>query len=99
MFALEYTRYHTHASGIKLHVLGLNRIHPTGPLPVFFINANPGGSQLARSNYQFKKRQKELSRKKKKAEKRKNKLEKNTTPSEENQDQRAVPDLDEEMNR
>jgi hypothetical protein len=99
LFALEYTRYHPHASGIKPHVLGLNRTHPTGPFSDFFINANPGGSQLARSNYQFKKRQKELARKKKKAEKRKNKLEKNTTPSEENQDQPAVPDLNEEMNR
>ena len=78
--------------------MGLNIIHPTGLFPVFFINTNPGGSQLARSNFQFKKRQKELARKKKKEEKRKIKLEKNTTPSEENQDQPSVPDLNEEMN-
>jgi hypothetical protein len=54
---------------------------------------------LARSNFQFKKRQKELARKKKKEEKRKNKLEKNITPSEENQDQPSGTDLDEEVNR
>jgi hypothetical protein len=99
LFALDCTRFHPHASGIKPHVLGPTRIHPIGPFPVFFINANPGGSQLARSNFKFKKRQKELARKKKKEEKRKNKLEKNTTPSEADQDQPAVPDLDEEVNR
>jgi len=41
---------------------------------------------LARSNYQFKKRQKELARKKKKEEKRQRKLDKNALVSEENQD-------------
>jgi hypothetical protein len=39
---------------------------------------------LARSNYQFNKRQKELARKKKKEQKRQRKLEKNTIKSEEN---------------
>ncbi len=37
---------------------------------------------MARSNYQFKKRQKELKRKKKKEEKRQRKLEKSTIASE-----------------
>jgi len=38
---------------------------------------------LARSNYSFQKRQKELARKKKKEEKRKRKMEKNTISTEE----------------
>lgn len=38
---------------------------------------------MARSNYQFKKRQKELARKKKKEQKRQRKLNKNAVPSEE----------------
>jgi len=42
---------------------------------------------LARSNYQFNKRQKELERKKKKEEKRQRKLDKNTIKSEDNIDQ------------
>ena len=42
---------------------------------------------MARSNYQFKKRQKELARKKKKEQKRLRKLDKNTINSEENPDQ------------
>jgi hypothetical protein len=42
---------------------------------------------MARSNYQFNKRQKELARKKKKEEKRQRKLEKNTIGPEENTDQ------------
>jgi hypothetical protein len=53
------------------------------PFRVVFINRNhQGGGPLARSNYSFKKRQKELARKKKKEEKRKNKLEKNAIVSE-----------------
>jgi len=39
---------------------------------------------LARSNYSFNKRQKELARKKKKEQKRQRKLDKNTIESEEN---------------
>jgi hypothetical protein len=39
---------------------------------------------LARSNYSFNKRQKELARKKKKEQKRQRKLDKNTIKSEEN---------------
>jgi len=41
---------------------------------------------LARSNYQFQKRQKELARKKKKEQKRQRKLDKNTIKPEENPD-------------
>ena len=42
---------------------------------------------MARSNYQFNKRQKELARKKKKEEKRQQKLDKNKIESGENPDQ------------
>ena len=42
---------------------------------------------MARSNYQFNKRQKELARKKKKEQKRQRKLEKNTIKSEDNPNQ------------
>ncbi|MEE8431929.1 MAG: hypothetical protein V3S16_11830 [Candidatus Desulfatibia sp.] len=42
---------------------------------------------MARSNYQFKKRQKELARKKKKDQKRQRKLDKNTINPAENPDQ------------
>jgi hypothetical protein len=42
---------------------------------------------LARSNYTFNKRQKELARKKKKEQKRQRKLDKNTIKSEETPDQ------------
>jgi len=42
---------------------------------------------LARSNYQFNKRQKELARKKKKDQKRQRKLDKKTIKPEENPDQ------------
>jgi len=45
-----------------------------------------GGNQLARSNYQFNKRQKELAKKKKKEEKRQRKLDIKTITPEENQD-------------
>ncbi|MBR9683696.1 hypothetical protein GOV03_04110 [Candidatus Woesearchaeota archaeon] len=55
---------------------------------VFIIkNNSQGGNKLARSNYQFKKRQKELARKKKKEQKRQRKLDKNTIKSEENPNQ------------
>jgi hypothetical protein len=50
-------------------------------------NNSQGGNKLARSNYSFNKRQKELKRKKKKEEKRQRKLDKNTLKSEENPDQ------------
>jgi hypothetical protein len=48
-----------------------------------------GGTDLARSHYQFKKRQKELEKKKKKEEKRQRKLEKKEIPGEEGVDQEA----------
>ena len=59
-------------------------------MPFFVIikNNSQGGNKLARSNYQFNKRQKEIARKKKKEEKRQRKLDKNTIKSdEENPDQ------------
>ncbi len=57
------------------------------PFAVVINNINSGGNRLARSNYQFNKRQKELARKKKKEEKRQRKLDKNTLASEENLNQ------------
>lgn len=56
-------------------------------LVVIIKNKSQGGNKLARSNYQFNKRQKELARKKKKEQKRQLKLDKNTIKSEENQNQ------------
>ena len=52
-------------------------------LVVIIKNNSQGGNKLARSNYQFNKRQKEIARKKKKEEKRQRKLDKNTIKSEE----------------
>ena len=52
-------------------------------LVVIIKNSSQGGNKLARSNYQFNKRQKEIARKKKKEEKRQRKLDKNTIKSEE----------------
>jgi hypothetical protein len=56
-------------------------------LVVAISNDSHGGDKLARSNYQFNKRQKELARKKKKEEKRQLKLNKNTLKSEDNENQ------------
>ena len=56
-------------------------------LVVIIRNNSQGGNKLARSNYQFNKRQKELARKQKKEEKRQRKLDKNTIKSEENPNQ------------
>ena len=50
-------------------------------------NNSQGGDKLARSNYQFNKRQKELARKKKKEQKRQRKLDKNIIKSEEDPNQ------------
>ncbi len=47
---------------------------------------------MARSNYKFKKRQKELARKKKKAEKKQSRLEKNTVQP----DQTSIESVDED---
>jgi hypothetical protein len=56
---------------------------PKDPFLVVNIkNTSQGGNKLARSNYQFNKRQKELA--KKKEQKRQRKLDKNTINSEEN---------------
>jgi hypothetical protein len=58
---------------------------PTDPFLVVNIkNTSQGGNKLARSNYQFNKRKKELEKKKKKEQKRQRKLDKNTINSEEN---------------
>ena len=56
-------------------------------LVVIIKNNGQGGNKLARSNYQFNKRQKELARKKKKEQKRQRKLDKNTIKSEEDPNQ------------
>jgi hypothetical protein len=56
-------------------------------LVVIIKNNSQGGNKLARSNYQFNKRQKELARKKKKEQKRQRKLDKNTIKSEDNLNQ------------
>jgi len=56
-------------------------------LVVTIRNNSQGGNKLARSNYQFNKRQKELERKKKKEEKRQCKLDKNIIKPEENPNQ------------
>jgi hypothetical protein len=47
-----------------------------------YTKHSQGGGKLARSNYQFNKRQKELSRKKKQEQKRQNKIDKKNTQSE-----------------
>jgi hypothetical protein len=47
-------------------------------------NDSQGGNTLAKSSYQFNKRQKEMARKIKKEQKRQRKLDKNTIKSEEN---------------
>jgi len=56
-------------------------------LVVIIRNNGQGGNKLARSNYQFNKRQKEMARKKKKDQKRQRKLDKKIIKPEENQDQ------------
>jgi len=63
------------------------------PFIFFYCPYNrQGGGNLARSNYKFKKRQKELARKKKKAEKRQSRLEKNTVQP----DQTSIEPVDED---
>jgi len=69
-------------------LFGLNLYLHISPLIDLFLvvitkNSSQGGNKLARSNYQFNKRQKEIARKKKKEEKRQRKLDKNTIKSEE----------------
>jgi hypothetical protein len=67
-------------------------VHRLFFLVVVISNNSRGGDKLARSNYQFNKRQKELARKKKKEEKRQLKLERNTLKSGNNEN----PSQDEE---
>jgi uncharacterized protein (DUF2344 family) len=65
------------------------------PFFIFEIvkNNHQGGNQLARSNYSFKKRQKELARKEKKEQKRQRKLDKNPSILEETSDQSKDAEL------
>jgi hypothetical protein len=67
-------------------------------LKIFFfeiIQLNyPGGNRLARSNYSFIKRQKELAKKKKKEQKRQRKLNKDTSIPEETTDQSRDAKID-----
>ena len=67
----------------------LNRDTICAKIRLFSIidNRNQGGNDLARSHFQFKKRQKELAKKKKQEQKRQRKLEKNSDTLEENPDQ------------
>jgi hypothetical protein len=60
-----------------------------GGCPFLFAGAGIAAEEekLARSNYQFKKRQKELARKKKKEEKRLKRMEKKSVDGEETADQ------------
>jgi hypothetical protein len=58
-------------------------------------NAKHGGDPLARTNFKFTKRQKELDRKKKQEEKRQNKLDKRVALTETAADQVQPPDEDE----
>jgi hypothetical protein len=51
---------------------------------LFISKNNQGGSKLARSNYQFNKRRKELAKKKKKEQKKQRKLDKKNIKPEEN---------------
>jgi hypothetical protein len=51
------------------------------------------GEKLAKPNYQYEKRQKDLAKKKKQEEKRLRKLEKNTVPGVDNPDQAPAPVL------
>jgi hypothetical protein len=58
-------------------------------------NKKHGGDQLARTNFKFTKRQKELDRKKKQEEKRQNKLDKRSAPTETAPDQLQPPEEEE----
>lgn len=61
---------------------------PIDPFPAGINNnCNQGDDTLARTNYSFNKRQKELAKKKKKELKKQRKLEKKAIDSEENPDQ------------
>jgi hypothetical protein len=55
-----------------------------------YTKHSQGGDRLARSNYQFKKRQKELAKKKKQEQKRQNKVDKKNTQSEADEAQTQI---------
>ncbi len=82
-------------SGLKLYLhkslpsdIKLQKNLLIDPFPVVLIkNNSQGGNKLARSNYQFNKRQKELAKKKKKEQKKQLKLDRKAIKSDENQDQ------------
>ena len=78
MFGLNLY-FHNSLSSVQ----DLTKIRLDPFLVVITKNSSHGGNKLARSNYQFNKRQKEIARKKKKEEKRQRKLDKNTIKSEE----------------
>jgi hypothetical protein len=63
---------------------------------MIIIGDNQGGHPLARSNYKFEKRQKELAKKKKKEQKQQLKQEKNTNPPQ-NEDDAPSTDMPDEM--
>lgn len=65
------------------------------PLGHDISNQKHGGDPLARTNFKFTKRQKELDRKKKQEEKRQNKLDKRVALTETAADQVQPPDEDE----
>ena len=80
MFGLNLYLHNSLSSDLKPQKIPLK-----DPFLVVIIkNYSQGGDKLARSNYQFNKRQKELARKKKKEQKRQRKLDKNTIKSDEN---------------
>jgi hypothetical protein len=59
-----------------------------------YQNAIPNGEEMAKPNYQFQKRQRDLAKKKKKEEKRLQKLARKQQGSEENPDESAVTDTE-----
>jgi hypothetical protein len=66
----------------------LKKVRSIDPFLVVIIKRNsPGGNKLAKPNYQFKKRQKELAKKEKKELKRQRKIDQKTDESETQQDQ------------
>ena len=83
MFGLKLYLHNLLSSDLKPQKSSL--INPF--LVVMIKNNSQGGNKLARSNHQFKKRQKELARKKKKEQKRQRKLDKDTINSEEDPNQ------------
>ena len=79
MFGLDLYPHNSLSSDLKPQKRPL-----IDPLVVIIKKNSQGGNKLARSNYSFNKRQKELARKKKKEQKKQRKLDKKTIESEEN---------------